>query len=68
MCTGPNRPDSISGVLAFKLRMFVLVSRCAGGRLASPMMRLGQKFTTSISSRFVPDFTAPVMSARNGGV
>jgi hypothetical protein len=59
-CTGPNSPDPINGVFAVSLRMFVLVSRCAGGRLASPIMRLGQKFTTSISNLFSPGFTAPV--------
>ena len=32
------------------------------------MMRLGQKFTTAISSWFSPGFTAAVMSTRKGGV
>ena len=66
--TGPRSPLSMSGVSLVSLRMLVLVKRFSGGNAASPMMRLGQKFTTSTSNLFVPGFTAFEMSTRNGGV
>ena len=66
-CTGPNRPAGSSGVAAVSLRMLVRVSLCSFGWLASPIMRLGQKFTTAISNLFLPAFIALEMSMRNGG-
>ena len=45
--TGPNKPDGIRGVSLVSLRMFVFVCRFSGGSASSPMMRLGQKLTTS---------------------
>jgi hypothetical protein len=65
--TGPNSPDGMSWVSLVSLRMLVRVRRCSGGKASSPMIRFGQKLTTSISSWLVPDLTAPLMSARNGG-
>jgi GH35 family endo-1,4-beta-xylanase len=66
-CTGPKSPDGMSAVSAVSLRMFVFVRRCASGNEASPMMRLGQKFTTSTARVFVPGRSALEMSTRNGG-
>ena len=57
----------MSFVSLVSLRMLVRVRRWSGGKAASPMMRFGQKFTTSISSWFAPGFTASLMSTRNGG-
>ena len=58
--TGPSRPDSIRGVSAVKARMLVRVRRCSGGCDASPMIRLGQKFTTLTSTTFPLGFRCAV--------
>src|SRR4029077_8223762 len=64
--TGPSSPDSSRAVSLVNLRMLVRVRRCSLGRNWSPMMRLGQKLTTSISSSLPDGFTASVISTRNG--
>lgn len=46
--TGPSKPDGRSGDACVKLCMFVFVNCRSGGRKESPMMRLGQRFTTLI--------------------
>ncbi len=66
--TGPSRPDSIRGVVFVSFVMLVRVSHFSGGRDWSPMMRLGQKLTTSISRRLPVGWIAPVTSTRKGGV
>ena len=46
----PDNPDLIIWFSEVSLRMFVFVSRFSFGNCPSPMIRFGQKFTTSISN------------------
>src|SRR5438067_2123619 len=66
--TGPISPEGMSAASLVNLRMLVFVNRLSDSNEASPMMRLGQKLTTSTSSTLSLGFTTSVMSTRSGGV
>src|SRR6185295_2989517 len=65
--TGLNNPDAIKGA-SFLKAILVCVNLFSGGRVASPINRLGQQLTTVISSSLPVAFNNPLISTRQGAV